>query len=75
MATPNKLKKLRCMQGISQAAAAAVAGVPQIVYERWESDGLPINDQHAAVRLAEFYGVSVEYLRGVTMFVPHAEAA
>ena len=58
----NRVKQLRKQKGISQAVLAKVLHVDQSAVSKWERGGYPTLDTAAA--LADFFGVSVEYLLG-----------
>lgn len=60
-----RLQKLRKERGISQWALAKQLGISQQTYSRYERGQRSLNIQ-AAVDLARFYGVSVDYLAGIT---------
>lgn len=60
-----RLKEIRKKHGLSQQKISEVLGILQPQYERYENGKreMPI---HHYVTLAEFYGVSVDYLCGRT---------
>ena len=60
-----RLKQLRTEQALTQAAAAGAIGIPARSYQRLELDG---NKTHydTLLKIAEFYGVSVDWLMGRT---------
>lgn len=61
----HRLRKLRKDRGISQRALARLLGVSQQTYSRYERGQRGLSVQ-AAVALVRFYGVSVDYLAGLT---------
>ncbi len=60
-----RIRDLRCDRGLTQKAVAQILNVKQNTYSQYEIGTLnyPLE---AVVRLAEFYGVSVDYLLGLT---------
>ena len=60
-----RLRDLRNNRGISQRALAEVLHISQGTYSRYERGQRALSVQ-AAYRLALFYGVSMDYLAGLT---------
>lgn len=60
-----RIKELRIRAGISQKQAAALIKVTQATYSRYESGVLDLPTD-ALIKLAKFYGTSVDYLLGLT---------
>jgi len=60
-----RLRNLREDRDLNQTAVAAVLHVSQTTYSRYESGTLDIPSA-ALIALAEFYGVSVDYLLDLT---------
>lgn len=60
-----RLQELRKDRGISQRALAERLGISQQTYSRYERGQRRLSLQ-AAIALARFYGVSVDYLAGIT---------
>lgn len=60
-----RIRDLRNDRGLTQEAVANILNVKQNTYSQYEVDTLhfPLD---AVVKLAEFYGVSVDYLVGLT---------
>ena len=56
------LRGLRDRFSINQAQAADIAGVAKSTYVTWEHGSLPKVD--GAIKLSEYYGVSLDYLYG-----------
>lgn len=61
----DKLRTLRDKCGVTQEAAAEAGGVTQTAYARYEA-GKRIPRAQVLFRLAEFFGVSADYLMGET---------
>lgn len=59
----NRLKEIRVKTGYSQQQIAEALGIKQTVYSRYErgENEMPM---HHYVALADFYGVSLDYLCG-----------
>lgn len=60
-----RLKELRQERGLTPSQAALAAGVTRKTYLRYE-EGIGRVKLAAMVRLADFYGCSMEYLLGHT---------
>ena len=58
-----RIEELRGKKGLSRPALAAALGFPRVSIEKFETGRLTPN-QEQQKKLAEFFGVSVEYLRG-----------
>ena len=58
-----RIEELRSKKGISRPAMAAALGFPKISIEKFETGRLTPN-QEQQNKMAEYFGVSVEYLRG-----------
>lgn len=58
-----RIEELRSKKGISRPAMAAALGFPRISIEKFETGRLTPN-QEQQKKMAEYFGVSVEYLRG-----------
>ena len=58
-----RIEELRSKNGISRPAMAAALGFPKISIEKFETGRLTPN-QEQQKKMAEYFGVSVEYLRG-----------
>lgn len=61
----NRIKLLRMERGISQRAMAADLFVNQTAVSQWER-GATNPSTETALRLAEYFNVSVDYLLGVS---------
>lgn len=59
----NNLKNLRKSKGLTQTEIAKFIGITQNSYSYWENDKVKI-DNASIVKLADFFGVSVDYLLG-----------
>lgn len=59
----NNLRKLRKSKGLTQTEIAQFIGITQNSYSYWENDKVKI-DNASIVKLADFFGVSVDYLLG-----------
>ena len=59
----NRLKEARKAAGITQVEAAKAVGITQGGYSQWENELTKIDNQ-AAIKLADMFGVSVDYLLG-----------
>ena len=59
----NRVKELRTAHGISQKALAAYLGVHQTAVSQWET-GRTDPDTSTAIRLAEYFNVSMDRLLG-----------
>lgn len=60
-----RLKDLREDQDLNQQALADLLNVSQTTYSRYESGVLDIPST-SLIKLAKFYGTSVDYLLGLT---------
>ena len=58
-----RIEELRSKKGISRPAMAAALGFPKISIEKFETGRLTPN-QEQQKKMAEYFGVSVEYLKG-----------
>lgn len=70
----NNLKKLRKSKGLTQTEVAQFIGITQNSYSYWENDKVKI-DNASILKLADFFGVSVDYLLGREDFSPEERAA
>ncbi len=70
----NNLKKLRKSKGLTQSELAQFIGITQNSYSYWENDKVKI-DNASILKLADFFGVSVDYLLGREDFTPAERAA
>lgn len=59
----NNLRQLRKSKGLTQTEIAQFIGITQNSYSYWENDKVKI-DNASIVKLADFFGVSVDYLLG-----------
>ncbi len=59
----NRFKELRQHRGLSQEQLAAAVNVVQTAVSKWER-GKAFPDMPIAIRLADFFSVSVDYLLG-----------
>ena len=59
-----RLKKLRMEKDLTQAALARELNVTQQAVAKWEA-GKSLPDHAMLLRLAQYYGVSVDYLLGL----------
>ena len=59
----SRLKELRSTRGVSQEAAAEGCGISRIALARYEN-GTRVPVVEIAAKLADYYGVSVDYLMG-----------
>lgn len=62
----NRIKELRTQKGISQRALATDMYVNQTAVSQWER-GATNPSTEMTLRLAEYFGVSVDYLLGVDL--------
>ncbi|MDE5721975.1 MAG: helix-turn-helix domain-containing protein [Clostridia bacterium] len=60
-----RLKELRSEKGISQMELSKLTGISQSSIGRWEL-GRSEPTASSLIKLAEFFGESVEYLLGIT---------
>ena len=70
----NNLRKLRKSKGLTQTEIAQFIGITQNSYSYWENDKVKI-DNASIVKLADFFGVSVDYLIGRDDITPEDRAA
>ena len=70
----NNLKKLRKSKGLTQSELAQFIGITQNSYSYWENDKVKI-DNASILKLADFFGVSVDNLLGREDFTPAERAA
>ncbi len=70
----NKLKELRKEKGLTQSEIAKFIGITQNSYSYWENDKVKI-DNGSIIKLADFFGVSVDYLLGRGEITPEERAA
>ena len=61
----NNLKTLRKQKGLTQSEVAKFIGISQNNYSYWENDKVKI-DNTSLQKLADFFGVSTDYLLGRT---------
>jgi len=59
----NRLKALRLKKGLTQEQLAHALDIPETSVRRWESVGTPPKRERLE-KLADFFGVSVDYLLG-----------
>lgn len=59
----NRLKELRKQKGLKQKDLAGFIGVSQSTLSEWESEKYQIDNDNL-FKLADFFGVSVDYLLG-----------
>ena len=60
-----RIRQLREARGLAQAAVAEVLICDQSLYSKYERGLRPL-PLEAAIRLAAYYGVSLDYLAGLT---------
>ena len=60
---PQRLQELKQRQGVMQKDVAASVGVPLRTYQRYER-GESEPQLSVLVRIADFYGVTLDYLAG-----------
>ena len=60
-----RLKDLREDKDMSQKAVAAILGLKQQSYQRYESGDIEL-PMHHFITLAKYYDVSVDYIAGLT---------
>ncbi len=70
----NNLRKLRKSKGLTQTEIAQFIGITQNSYSYWENDKVKI-DNASIIKLADFFGVSVDYILGRAEFTPEERAA
>ena len=61
--TTNRLQKLRMERGLTQAEAADLTGIDRVSYTRFER-GIRVPPADKLVILADFFGVTTDYLLG-----------
>lgn len=61
----NRIREIRKAQGLKQDALARAAGVTQPTVSDWENGKIALTNE-SAIRLAEYLGVSLDYLLGRT---------
>ena len=61
----SKLRDLRIQRGLTQEKVAKQMGVSRVTYTRWEC-GLVSPSIQEVIKLADFFGVSVDCLLGRT---------
>ena len=66
----NRLKELRVQKGLKQADMAKELGVERSTYAKYESGGIPLTNIDLLENLADFFGVSVDYIRGIKPSAP-----
>ena len=59
----NRLKLLRKVMGKTQADIAKIVGITQNAYSYWERGFVKIHNE-SLFRLADFYGVSIDFIIG-----------
>lgn len=59
----NRLKLLRKVMGKTQAEIAEIVGITQNAYSYWERGYVKIHND-SLIRLADFYGVSIDFIIG-----------
>ena len=59
----SNLKKLRIEKGVTQVELAKIIGVSKSTYSYWEMDKYQ-PDQESLFKLADYYGVTLDYLLG-----------
>jgi len=69
----HKLKTLRQQTGVSQAELAQAIGVDQSSVGKYEGAAQVIPSAEVLVRIADYFGVSVDYLLGRTMYPTPSE--
>lgn len=63
----NRIKDLRTDKGLRQIDVANATGIDQKTLSNYET-GKTNPDSYAIVKLAEFFGVTTDYLLGLTPF-------
>lgn len=71
--TPEIIRNLREDRDLTQGAVAAYLGIAQQTYSSYEL-GISTIPPQCLVKLASFYGVSTDYLFGLTTFEKPADA-
>lgn len=61
----NRLKKLRNNQNITQKELASFLGINQNTYSYWENGKVKI-DSDSLSKLSNYFGVSVDYILGIS---------
>lgn len=64
-----RLRELRKQKGVSQVELSKVIGVAQPTYSGWESGKFQIDDENK-IKLADYFGVTVDYLMGRDSVAP-----
>lgn len=64
-----RLRELRKQKGVSQVELSKVIGVAQPTYSGWESGKYQIDDENK-IKLADYFGVTVDYLMGRDGVIP-----
>lgn len=59
----NRIKEIRCNKGIQQKALAIELGVSQATISSWERNEKQPSNKNA-IKLADYFGISVDYLLG-----------
>ena len=59
----NKIRELRKSRGLSQSSLAKILGVAQNTLSYWENGRFDVDNKSLAL-MADFFGVSVDYLLG-----------
>lgn len=62
---PDRLRALRKQRGFSQTEVGNQIGIAQALLSKYEN-GLRLPPTEALIKLADFYGVSVDYILGRT---------
>ena len=62
---PNNLRKLRRERGLTQLALQTKTGIEQALLSKYET-GQRVPPTETLILLADFYGVSIDYLLGRT---------
>lgn len=68
----NRIRELREHRDMDQKALAAQIGVSQPTVSDWET-GRKVPSSKSAARLADFFGVSIDWLLGRTIEQPEGE--
>lgn len=70
----NRLKELRKAKGLTQVEVSKFVGISQNSYSYWENDKVKI-DNASIIKLADFFGVTVDYLLGRESLTAEERAA
>ena len=70
----NIFRELRKQKGLTQIELAKMVNVQQTTVSKWEV-GRAVPDYPVLLKLAELYGVSVDYLLGREVITPEERAA